>query len=145
MTTVEVTRDTCAANGVGLRHLQDEMVHTLILHKGRQHGIIHLPDYLFWIIPFEIIGSNLQTLLGLEDFVLSCDCFPSALCVLGKVAIQKEDLQKYHNRDTWFQLQHVDADSEVQVRPLAEPVGCWRSLGMEDLIVVKGIETGFWS
>uniref|UniRef100_A0A670XSH0 RAS p21 protein activator 3 n=1 Tax=Pseudonaja textilis TaxID=8673 RepID=A0A670XSH0_PSETE len=23
-------------------------------------------------------------------------------------------LQKYHNRDTWFQLQHVDADSEVQ-------------------------------
>uniref|UniRef100_A0A8C8RCI8 RAS p21 protein activator 3 n=1 Tax=Pelusios castaneus TaxID=367368 RepID=A0A8C8RCI8_9SAUR len=32
----------------------------------------------------------------------------------GKVAIQKEDLQKYHNRDTWFQLQHVDADSEVQ-------------------------------
>lgn len=36
--------------------------------------------------------------------------------ILGKVAIQKEDLQKYHNRDTWFQLQHVDADSEVQVR-----------------------------
>lgn len=34
----------------------------------------------------------------------------------GKVAIRKEDLQKYHNRDTWFQLQHVDADSEVQVR-----------------------------
>ncbi|OXB80575.1 UNVERIFIED_CONTAM: hypothetical protein H355_014918 [Colinus virginianus] len=33
---------------------------------------------------------------------------------VGKVAIQKEDLQKYHNRDTWFQLQHVDADSEVQ-------------------------------
>lgn len=40
----------------------------------------------------------------------------------GKVAIQKEDLQKYHNRDTWFQLQHVDADSEVQVR-LMEPTG----------------------
>ena len=40
------------------------------------------------------------------------------LCVdpPGKVAIRKEDLQKYHNRDTWFQLQHVDADSEVQVR-----------------------------
>lgn len=36
--------------------------------------------------------------------------------ISGKVAIQKEDLQKYHNRDTWFQLQHVDADSEVQVR-----------------------------
>lgn len=40
----------------------------------------------------------------------------------GKVAIQKEDLQRYHNRDTWFQLQHVDADSEVQVR-LREPTG----------------------
>lgn len=38
------------------------------------------------------------------------------LSIAGKVAIQKEDLQKYHNRDTWFQLQHVDADSEVQVR-----------------------------
>uniref|UniRef100_A0A8C0RQS8 RAS p21 protein activator 3 n=1 Tax=Canis lupus familiaris TaxID=9615 RepID=A0A8C0RQS8_CANLF len=34
--------------------------------------------------------------------------------IIGKVAIQKEDLPKYHNRDTWFQLQHVDADSEVQ-------------------------------
>lgn len=42
-------------------------------------------------------------------------CF-SFVLVSGKVAIQKEDLQKYHNRDTWFQLQHVDADSEVQVR-----------------------------
>lgn len=61
------------------------------------------------------------------------------------MAIQKEDLQKYHNRDTWFQLQHVDADSEVQVRPSAEPVERWRSWGKEDLIVVKGIETGFWS
>uniref|UniRef100_A0A8C6YDF9 RAS p21 protein activator 3 n=1 Tax=Naja naja TaxID=35670 RepID=A0A8C6YDF9_NAJNA len=34
--------------------------------------------------------------------------------IIGKVAILKEDLQEYHNRDTWFQLQHVDADSEVQ-------------------------------
>lgn len=43
--------------------------------------------------------------------------------IIGKVAIQKEDLQRYHNRDTWFQLQHVDADSEVQVR-LAQVWGC---------------------
>ncbi|MBN3322689.1 RASA3 protein, partial [Atractosteus spatula] len=34
--------------------------------------------------------------------------------IIGKVAVKKEDLQKYHGRDTWFQLQHVDADSEVQ-------------------------------
>ncbi|XP_043927049.1 ras GTPase-activating protein 3 isoform X2 [Protopterus annectens] len=34
--------------------------------------------------------------------------------IIGKVAIQKETLQQYHNRDTWFQVQHVDADSEVQ-------------------------------
>ncbi|MGH0165040.1 UNVERIFIED_CONTAM: hypothetical protein FKN15_048792 [Acipenser sinensis] len=33
---------------------------------------------------------------------------------LCKVAVKKEDLQKYHGRDTWFQFQHVDADSEVQ-------------------------------
>lgn len=47
------------------------------------------------------------------------------MCVVGKVAIQKEDLPKYHNRDTWFQLQHVDADSEVQVRPRW---GLWEGL-----------------
>ncbi|KAK6485725.1 ras GTPase-activating protein 3 isoform X1 [Huso huso] len=34
--------------------------------------------------------------------------------IIGKVAVKKEDLQKYHGRDTWFQFQHVDADSEVQ-------------------------------
>ncbi|XP_040192305.1 ras GTPase-activating protein 3 isoform X1 [Rana temporaria] len=34
--------------------------------------------------------------------------------IMGKVAILKEDLQKYNNRETWFQVQHVDADSEVQ-------------------------------
>lgn len=52
----------------------------------------------------------------------ACACGEvSSACVAGKVAIQKEDLQKYHNRDTWFQLQHVDADSEVQVRPSAQP------------------------
>ncbi|XP_040281017.1 ras GTPase-activating protein 3 isoform X2 [Bufo bufo] len=33
---------------------------------------------------------------------------------MGKVAILKEDLQKYNNRETWFQVQHVDANSEVQ-------------------------------
>uniref|UniRef100_A0A8C6VWR0 RAS p21 protein activator 3 n=1 Tax=Nothobranchius furzeri TaxID=105023 RepID=A0A8C6VWR0_NOTFU len=34
---------------------------------------------------------------------------------IGKVAVKKEDLQKYHGKDTWFQLQPVSADSEVQV------------------------------
>lgn len=62
-----------------------------------------------------------MNLVGSGGFAPSSDCFSSALHTLGKVAIQKEDLQKYHNRDTWFQLQHVDADSEVQVRPSAEP------------------------
>ncbi|XP_045555598.1 ras GTPase-activating protein 3 isoform X1 [Salmo salar] len=33
---------------------------------------------------------------------------------IGKVAVQKEDLQRYHGKDTWFPLQHVSADSEVQ-------------------------------
>lgn len=62
------------------------------------------------------------------------------------MAIQKEDLQKYHNRDTWFQLQHVDADSEVQVRPSVGPRGHGSSLGMEEtLLVAKKIDTGIWS
>ncbi|XP_063068372.1 ras GTPase-activating protein 3 [Engraulis encrasicolus] len=33
---------------------------------------------------------------------------------IGKVAVKKEDLQKYHGKDTWFQLHPVSADSEVQ-------------------------------
>ncbi|KAF4799912.1 RAS p21 protein activator 3 [Turdus rufiventris] len=48
---------------------------------------------------------------------------PMDMVGAGKVAIQKEDLQKYHNRDTWFQLQHVDADSEVQVNVRAQYSG----------------------
>lgn len=34
--------------------------------------------------------------------------------VLGKVAIRREDLQSYNNKDHWFALRAVDADSEVQ-------------------------------
>lgn len=67
-------------------------------------------------------GSSLLGLL----WVSTASRFPPwpllSSCVPGKVAIQKEDLQRYHNRDTWFQLQHVDADSEVQVR-LARGLG----------------------
>ncbi|XP_065110109.1 ras GTPase-activating protein 3 isoform X1 [Paramisgurnus dabryanus] len=33
---------------------------------------------------------------------------------IGKVAVKKEDLQKYHGKDHWFPLQPVSADSEVQ-------------------------------
>lgn len=53
------------------------------------------------------------------------------------MAIQKEDLPKYHNRDTWFQLQHVDADSEVQVRLwfLAEQGSCVLVMGETQLRV----------
>lgn len=35
--------------------------------------------------------------------------------VLGKVAIKREDLHTYHNKDHWFPILPVDADSEVQV------------------------------
>ncbi|GBP41480.1 GTPase-activating protein [Eumeta japonica] len=34
--------------------------------------------------------------------------------VLGKVAIKREDLHPYNNKDHWFALRPVDADSEVQ-------------------------------
>uniref|UniRef100_A0A8C6PKL8 RAS p21 protein activator 3 n=1 Tax=Nothobranchius furzeri TaxID=105023 RepID=A0A8C6PKL8_NOTFU len=39
---------------------------------------------------------------------------------IGKVAVKKEDLQKYHGKDTWFQLQPVSADSEVQTSKYQE-------------------------
>ncbi|NXC12464.1 RASA3 protein, partial [Corythaeola cristata] len=56
-----------------------------------------------------------RTFRHLSFYIFDRDVFRRD-SIIGKVAIQKEDLQKYHNRDTWFQLQHVDADSEVQVR-----------------------------
>ncbi|XP_067014375.2 ras GTPase-activating protein 3 isoform X2 [Anabrus simplex] len=34
--------------------------------------------------------------------------------VLGKVAIKREDLHSYHNKDHWLSIRPVDADSEVQ-------------------------------
>ncbi|XP_012251278.2 GTPase-activating protein isoform X5 [Athalia rosae] len=34
--------------------------------------------------------------------------------ILGKVAIKREELATYHNKEHWFPLRPVDADSEVQ-------------------------------
>lgn len=34
--------------------------------------------------------------------------------VMGKVAIKREDLTTYNNKDHWFAIRPVDADSEVQ-------------------------------
>lgn len=34
--------------------------------------------------------------------------------ILGKVAIKREELNSYHNKDHWFAIRPVDADSEVQ-------------------------------
>ncbi|CAK1548379.1 unnamed protein product [Leptosia nina] len=45
--------------------------------------------------------------------------------VLGKVAIKREDLERYNNIDHWFSLRPVDADSEVQGKAYIE-------LSMED-------------
>lgn len=40
--------------------------------------------------------------------------------VLGKVAIKREDLHRYNNKDHWFALRSVDADSEVQGKAFIE-------------------------
>lgn len=34
--------------------------------------------------------------------------------ILGKVAIKQQDLASYNNKDHWFEIKAVDADSEVQ-------------------------------
>ncbi|KAG9492542.1 hypothetical protein GDO78_000828 [Eleutherodactylus coqui] len=47
-----------------------------------------------------------------QEEVFRTKIVEKSLCC--KVAILKEDLQKYNNRETWFQVQHVDANSEVQ-------------------------------
>lgn len=53
--------------------------------------------------------------LGSVYWLLFWDHLSVSHCCIGKVAVKKEDLQKYHGKDTWFQLQPVSADSEVQV------------------------------
>lgn len=35
--------------------------------------------------------------------------------IIGKVAVKREELHTYHNKDHWFPILPVDADSEVQV------------------------------
>lgn len=35
---------------------------------------------------------------------------------IGKVAVKKEDLSKYTGKETWFMLQSIDSNSEVQVK-----------------------------
>ena len=36
--------------------------------------------------------------------------------VVGKVAIKREDLQAFHNKDHWFPIRPITLYSEVQVR-----------------------------
>lgn len=38
--------------------------------------------------------------------------------VLGKVAVKREDLQTYHNKDHWFPIKAVNPNTEVQVWPV---------------------------
>ena len=35
--------------------------------------------------------------------------------VIGKVAVRREELQAYHNKDHWFQIKPVNEHTEVQV------------------------------
>ena len=56
--------------------------------------------------------------LMLSKPLQSVSCAVIGCVSSGKVAVQKEDLQKYHGKDTWFQLQPASADSEVQVGAL---------------------------
>ena len=35
--------------------------------------------------------------------------------VVGKVSLKKDELYKYHQKEHWFPLASVDAESEVQV------------------------------
>ncbi|XP_052401688.1 ras GTPase-activating protein 3 [Carassius gibelio] len=51
---------------------------------------------------------------------------------IGKVAVKKEDLQKYHGKDHWFPLQPVCADSEVQGKVHLE-------LRLSELITDSGV------
>lgn len=41
---------------------------------------------------------------------------PTLIFLLGKIAIKKEDLSIYSGKETWFILQPVDSNSEVQVK-----------------------------
>ena len=84
----------------------------------------HLREFLHLLRTWNTAETGVWTgsiWAGVRTWVLSVDVvFWAHLssCVdvcAGKVAVKKEDLQKYHGKDTWFQLQPVSADSEVQV------------------------------
>ncbi|KAG2456311.1 RASA3 protein, partial [Polypterus senegalus] len=54
-----------------------------------------------------------RTFRHLSFYIFDRDVFRRD-SIIGKVAIKKENLQSKPGQDTWFPLQHVDADSEVQ-------------------------------
>ncbi|KAF4119169.1 ras GTPase-activating protein 3 isoform X2 [Onychostoma macrolepis] len=54
-----------------------------------------------------------RTFRHLSFYIFDRDVFRRDSSI-GKVAVKKEDLQKYHGKDHWFPLQPVCADSEVQ-------------------------------
>lgn len=56
----------------------------------------------------------------LSIYVLDRDKHLKQDKVLGKVAIKREDLYRYNNKDHWFALRAVDEDSEVQGKACIE-------------------------
>lgn len=79
-TTRELTCEIRSASGVGLGHLQEEMLHILILLEGRQHGVINLLNYLFWVILFKVIGSDNGETSAYEPCGVAFMTVSSALC-----------------------------------------------------------------
>ncbi|XP_013370899.1 PREDICTED: ras GTPase-activating protein 3 isoform X2 [Chinchilla lanigera] len=87
-----------------------------VQHGGGGRGSPGLPEREDQDCPFygeDFYCEIPRSFRHLSFYIFDRDVFRRD-SIIGKVAIRKEDLQKYHNRDTWFQLQHVDADSEVQ-------------------------------
>uniref|UniRef100_A0A2K5IEG1 Uncharacterized protein n=1 Tax=Colobus angolensis palliatus TaxID=336983 RepID=A0A2K5IEG1_COLAP len=83
-------------------------------HRELQVHVSHVPRSAGPFYGEDFYCEIPRSFRHLSFYIFDRDVFRRD-SIIGKVAIQKEDLQKYHNRDTWFQLQHVDADSEVQV------------------------------
>lgn len=70
---------------------------------------------LYNLLPYEFSKSNVTcaylTVTNRLLYSHLVNLFP-----VGKVPIKKEDLSRYSGKETWFILQPVDPNSEVQVK-----------------------------
>ena len=76
-------------------------------------SLVSLPSSPFWAeeTTFDVPREFRQ----LSFFVHEKDWLKRSDTAVGKVALKRKDLHRYHGKDHWLALQAVDSDSEIYV------------------------------